>query len=68
MKLYNVRLLLAVILILALVGMLFALFFFEAPDRNKDLLNFAIGAMVGYVTSIISHFFGDPDRQEGNKK
>lgn len=68
MNLRNVRLALAIILILSMVSMLFGLFFVEAPDRNKDLINFGLGAMVGYVTSVISHFFGDPDRQEGSKK
>lgn len=39
-------------------GLLTVLFFIEVPEPSRDLINLAVGALLGSFTSVISYFFG----------
>lgn len=34
------------------------LFFFSIPDRNRDILNFAAGTLLGTLSTIVTFYFG----------
>jgi len=64
MKLHNIRFILALVIFILAVGLAVGLFNGEIPKENKDLINFFLGTVASWSGSIISHYFGDPDRTE----
>lgn len=64
MKLHSIRFVIALMVLFLAVGLAFGLFSVEIPEKNKDLINFFLGAVSTWAGSIISHYFGDPDRSE----
>ncbi|MEO3357229.1 hypothetical protein ACPC5U_13115 [Acinetobacter haemolyticus] len=43
---------------LSIVG----LFFVDIPERNRDLVNIVLGAIIGWGTTVFGFYFGDSDR------
>lgn len=67
MKLHNIRFILAVIVLILAIGLACGLFNVEIPKENKDLINFILGAASTWCGTVISHYFGDPDKLERTK-
>lgn len=67
MKLHNIRFILAVIVLILAVGLACGLFSVNIPSENKDLINFILGAVSTWCGTVISHYFGDPDKLERTK-
>ncbi len=40
------------------------LFFIEMPDKNRDLINVALGAILGWSGTVVAFYFGSSDRQQ----
>lgn len=64
MKLHNVRFILALIAVISCLAAIAGLFFIEMPQGNRDLVNIALGAMLGWGGSVLSFYFGDNNPQE----
>lgn len=49
--------------VLSIIG----LFFIEIPKDNRDLVNIALGTVIGWGGSVISFYFGniDKNRKDG---
>ncbi|MEN8380795.1 hypothetical protein [Acinetobacter radioresistens] len=43
------------------------LFFIEMPDKNRDLINVALGAILGWSGTVVAFYFGSSDRQQKNQ-
>ncbi|ENU43301.1 hypothetical protein F985_02014 [Acinetobacter seifertii] len=39
------------------------LFFIEMPDKNRDLINVALGAILGWSGTVVAFYFGSSDKQ-----
>lgn len=53
---------LAIILVIATFVAIAALFFVEIPESNKDIVNFALGTIVGTgFASVVTFFFGSSE-------
>ncbi|EKU56613.1 hypothetical protein ACINWC323_2655 [Acinetobacter sp. WC-323] len=39
------------------------LFFVEMPDKNRDLINVALGAILGWSGTVVAFYFGSSDKQ-----
>lgn len=52
--------------VLSIIG----LFFIDIPEKNRDLINIALGTVIGWGGSVISFYFGDTDssRKDGESK
>lgn len=46
--------------------LLITLFTLNIPSENKDLVNITLGAVIGWVSTIISFYFGSTDKQKGD--
>ena len=46
--------------VLVIVG----LFFFNVPEKNKDLLNIVIGSLIGWTGAVVSFYFGNSDQKD----
>lgn len=44
--------------------LLVGLFFLDIPAENKDLVNILLGSVVGWVSSIVSFYFGSIDKRD----
>lgn len=44
--------------VLSIVG----LFFIDIPDRNRDLVNIVLGAIIGWGTTVFGFYFGNSDK------
>jgi len=56
-----------VIALIALgVGVLsiLGLFFIDIPDKNRDLINIALGTVIGWGGSVVSFYFGNIDKTQ----
>lgn len=40
------------------------LFFIEMPDKNRDLINVALGAILGWSGTVVAFYFGSSDQRE----
>lgn len=52
--------------VLSIVG----LFFIDIPDRNRDLVNIVLGAIIGWGTTVFGFYFGNSDKamkEKGNE-
>ena len=49
--------------VLVIVG----LFFFNVPEKNKDLLNIVIGSLIGWTGAVVSFYFGNSDQKDKTK-
>ncbi|ELW85206.1 MULTISPECIES: hypothetical protein [Acinetobacter] len=52
--------------VLSIVG----LFFIDIPDRNRDLFNIVLGAIIGWGTTVFGFYFGNSDKamkEKGNE-
>lgn len=58
------RLALAILILISAFAAMAALFFIEVPEKNRDLINFVLGGVIGWSGAVINHYFGDPDRRE----
>ncbi|MFW1952218.1 hypothetical protein [Acinetobacter beijerinckii] len=47
---------------LSIVG----LFFVDIPERNRDLVNIVLGAIIGWGTTVFGFYFGNSDRKESS--
>lgn len=66
MNIRSSRLVLALITLLACNICVAGLFFITIPKDNRDLINIALGAMLGMTGTVLSFYFGDinrPDRK-----
>lgn len=43
---------------LSIVG----LFFVDIPERNRDLVNIVLGAIIGWGTTVFGFYFGNSDK------
>ncbi|MFL9471153.1 hypothetical protein ACKERC_02545 [Acinetobacter baumannii] len=39
------------------------LFFVEMPEKNRDLINVALGAILGWSGTVVAFYFGSSDKQ-----
>ncbi|BAP65818.1 hypothetical protein J6I82_05350 [Acinetobacter baumannii] len=39
------------------------LFFIEMPEKNRDLINVALGAILGWSGTVVAFYFGSSDKQ-----
>lgn len=46
--------------VLSIVG----LFFIDIPDKNRDLINIALGTVIGWGGSVVSFYFGNIDKTQ----
>ncbi len=47
-----------IITALSIVG----LFFVDIPERNRDLVNIVLGAIIGWGTTVFGFYFGNSDK------
>lgn len=40
------------------------LFFIDVPDKNRDLINIALGTVIGWGGSVVSFYFGNIDKTQ----
>ncbi|EHU2724861.1 hypothetical protein ACRXVG_003794 [Acinetobacter baumannii] len=40
------------------------LFFIEMPEKNRDLINVALGAILGWSGTVVAFYFGSSDKQK----
>ncbi len=38
------------------------LFFLDIPERNRDLVNIVLGAIIGWGTTVFGFYFGNSDK------
>ena len=50
--------------VLVIIG----LFFFNVPEKNKDLLNIVIGSLIGWTSAIVSFYFGNSEQNKEKKR
>lgn len=50
--------------VLVVVG----LFFFNVPEKNKDLLNIVIGSLIGWTGAVVSFYFGNSEQNKEKKR
>lgn len=43
------------------------LFFIDIPDRNRDLVNIVLGAIIGWGTTVFGFYFGNSDKANKEK-
>ncbi len=36
----------------------------EMPDKNRDLINVALGAILGWSGTVVAFYFGSSDKQK----
>lgn len=46
------------IAVLSIIG----LFFIDIPDKNRDLVNIALGSIIGWGGAVVSFYFGNSDQ------
>jgi len=46
--------------VLSIIG----LFFIDIPDKNRDLINIALGTVIGWGGSVVSFYFGNIDKTQ----
>ena len=52
------------IAVLAIIG----LFFIDIPEKNRDLVNIALGSIIGWGGAVVSFYFGNSDQNgKGDK-
>lgn len=66
----QVKVLISIAILLFTLFLLVSLIFFDIPKDNKDLVNMLLGAIVGWIGSIVSFYFGSTDKEnrETNRK
>jgi drug/metabolite transporter (DMT)-like permease len=40
------------------IALICLLFFHEIPATNRDIINIAVGAIIGYAGAVVQYFFG----------
>ena len=52
------------IAVLSIIG----LFFIDIPEKNRDLVNIALGSIIGWGGAVVSFYFGNSDQNgKGDK-
>ena len=46
------------IAVLSIIG----LFFIDIPEKNRDLVNIALGSIIGWGGAVVSFYFGNSDQ------
>ena len=46
------------LIVIGFFVLLITLVFTEVPEKNKDLLNLVVGALIGSFATIVGYFFG----------
>ena len=44
------------------------LFFIDIPDKNRDLVNIALGSIIGWGGAVVSFYFGNSDQSNKEDK
>ena len=52
------------IAVLAIIG----LFFIDIPEKNRDLVNIALGSIIGWGGAVVSFYFGNSDQKSKGDK
>lgn len=52
------------IAVLSIIG----LFFIDIPDKNRDLVNIALGSIIGWGGAVVSFYFGNSDQSSKEDK
>ena len=52
------------IAVLAIIG----LFFIDIPEKNRDLVNIALGSIIGWGGVVVSFYFGNSDQNTKGDK
>lgn len=68
MRLGQSRFILASAIVTVAMMSLIGLFFIDLPDKNKDLLNFFLGGVVGWSGQVISHYFGNQEKSRADEQ
>ena len=59
-----------VLVLLASIGMVAALFIWPIPNANRDMVNVAVGTFLGAFVSVVGYYFGSSkssrDKDERN--
>jgi len=50
--------------VLSIIG----LFFIEIPEKNRDLVNIALGTVIGWGGAVVSFYFGNSDQSHREDK
>lgn len=61
-KVAQVRASIIFFVLLFILLLLIGLFGFDIPKENKDLVNILLGAVIGWVGSIVSFYFGATEK------
>ena len=46
------------LIVIGFFGLLYILVLAEVPERNKDLLNLVVGALIGSFATVVGYFYG----------
>lgn len=57
---------LAILIVSMLVITLAMLFGQEVPDKNREMVSMVVGGLLGYVASIVNHFFPNITRPKAD--
>ena len=49
---------LGALIVVGFFGLLFILAFTQIPDKNADLLNLVVGALIGSFATVVGYYFG----------
>lgn len=49
---------LGAVIVIGIFGLIAVLMYVSAPESNKDLLNIAIGALIGSFITVVNYFYG----------
>lgn len=52
------------IAVLAIIG----LFFIDIPEKNRDLVNIALGSIIGWGGAVVSFYFGNSEQNTKGEK
>ncbi len=44
------------------------LFFVDIPDKNRDMVNIILGAVIGWGTTVFGFYFGNAERNRTERK
>lgn len=60
----NIKIIISISVLIFAMFLLVSLFFFDIPTENKDLVNILLGSVVGWVSAIVSFYFGSNEKKD----
>lgn len=60
----NIKIIISISALVFVMFLMVSLFFFRIPTENKDLVNILLGSVVGWVSAIVSFYFGSTERKD----